>query len=132
MKFRIWDKRAKQIVESAYGGLGWPDLSEIRLCQNGDLVIESDYGKVILNDENYIVERASEEKDDNDKLIYEGDILKDVYDETYHYGYSPEEAQSKEQTYTVKYQEGRLTIEKKWREHHSIENFKRIVIGHRD
>lgn len=54
--FRVRNKRTGEYVTHASAGMGWPDLSEIRMRPNGDLVVQEEYGQEVLNPETYEAE----------------------------------------------------------------------------
>ena len=73
-KYRVWNTLIKEVV-NRWASLGMLDTPEIHLRQNGELVIETEYSKDILDSKIFCVEWWTGEKDDDGVDIYEGDKI---------------------------------------------------------
>ena len=73
-RFRIWDTEKKELIYDAENAYDY-----MRPCSGGKIIEADCFGDVLAN-KRYIVEQCTGLKDENGKLIYEGDIVRIFYD----------------------------------------------------
>jgi hypothetical protein len=72
MTFSVFNLRTGQRVTHTSGGMGWPDVSEIFLRQDGTLYIREEYGEQTLDPREW---RAEFYPAIEDTVIAQGSLL---------------------------------------------------------